>query len=74
MINTLMEHSRSIGFVVGFILVAFVALWFIPWVTLGAINRLFDISIQHSAINYFYFWVIKVFAIGVQVSETRSRG
>lgn len=50
--------GRMIGQATAMMIVMAFALLITPWVTIGSINRLFDIDIAHNAANYLYFWVI----------------
>jgi len=33
-----------------------------PWITIGAMNRFFNLSIEHNFWNYFYFWTLYTIA------------
>lgn len=51
----------AVGYLIGVLLVVALFIWFLPWVTIHSINGIFDTSIEHSAINYFYVWILYLF-------------
>lgn len=52
------------GKILGAIILLVALIWFIPWIGIGSINRLFDIGIEHSAANYLYVWVLMLLTGG----------
>lgn len=74
--NTEETVAAKLGVLAGKFLAWAIALVFAlvitPWITLGSINRLFDIAIQHSFMNYVYFWAILIVLRMPRISYSRG--
>lgn len=58
------SKSRTIGYLVLAFLLFGIALWFVPWASYSIIFQVFGVSVEHTFLNYFYFWVLKTFVFG----------
>lgn len=50
--------AKAIGTLLGYLVFLAFILIATPWFGLGAINRLFDLNIAHTFLNYVYVWTI----------------
>ena len=65
------ELTKALGTLTGRLLVALAMIWFLPWASIEASSRLFNINIGHSVENYFYVWVLYI--LWVSLGKARSR-
>lgn len=57
-------RSQAIGYLVLVLLLLGIGLWFVPWAFYSIIFQVFGVSVEHTFVNYFYFWVLKAFVFG----------
>jgi hypothetical protein len=58
------SRNHAIGYLVLALLILGIGLWFVPWAFYSIIFQVFGVSVEHTFVNYFYFWVLKLFVFG----------
>jgi len=48
------------GRILGFLIFGGAIILLYPWAALSAIDGLFNVPIQHTPVNYFWFWVLSL--------------
>lgn len=64
--------AKAIGTLLGYLVFLAFILIATPWFGLGAVNRLFDLSIPHTFLNYVYVWTIVLIVRGVPARVFRQ--
>jgi uncharacterized membrane protein len=68
----MLGETHAVGVIVLAVLLAFLVLWFAPWVTFWAIGVLFGYHIPLTWGTGFAFWVLRLFLFGTGSSLRRS--